>query len=39
VIFESARITARLLLQDLELEPNWKAAPRVESGAAYEAVH
>jgi phytoene desaturase len=37
VIFESARITSRLLLQDLQLEPNWKAAPRVENEAAYEA--
>jgi len=27
VIFESARITARLLLEDMELEPGWKAAP------------
>jgi phytoene desaturase len=42
VIFESARITARLLLEDLELEPNWKAAtapPKAESAAAYEAAH
>jgi phytoene desaturase len=39
VIFESARITSRLLLEDLELAPNWKAAPRVENEAAYEAVH
>jgi phytoene desaturase len=37
VIFESARITARLLLQDLELEPMWHPVARVESSAAYEA--
>jgi len=38
VIFESARITARLLLEDLEMEPGWSAAPRIKSRAAYEAV-
>lgn len=27
VIFESARITSRLLLQDLKLEPQWNAEP------------
>jgi phytoene desaturase len=32
VIFESARITARLLLEDMELEPGWKAAPSSVSG-------
>jgi phytoene desaturase len=37
VIFESARITSRLLLEDLELEPGWHAAPRLENSAAYEA--
>lgn len=29
VIFESARITSRLLLQDLRLEPQWTSAPTV----------
>jgi phytoene desaturase len=38
VIFESARITSRLLLEDLKLEPGWNAAPRLESSTAYEAV-
>jgi phytoene desaturase len=33
VIFESARITARLLLEDLKLEPQWDASPAL----AYEA--
>src|SRR6202453_3198860 len=33
VIFESARITARLLLEDLKLEPQWEASPAL----AYEA--
>jgi phytoene desaturase len=28
VIFESARITSRLLLEDMELEPGWRAAPK-----------
>ena len=27
VIFESARITARLVLEDLKVEPQWDAAP------------
>ena len=39
VIFESARITSRLLLQDMEMEPKWHPAPRVESSTAYEAAH
>jgi phytoene desaturase len=42
VIFESARITSRLLLEDLELEPTRHTAPRregVERGAAYEVAH
>jgi phytoene desaturase len=39
VIFESARITSRLLLEDLELEPNWHPSPRVKGSAAYEAAH
>jgi phytoene desaturase len=38
VIFESARITSRLLLEDMELEPRWNAMPRLENKAAYEAV-
>jgi phytoene desaturase len=38
VIFESARITSRLLLKDLELEPKWHPVTRMESNAAYEAV-
>ena len=38
VIFESARITSRLLLEDMELEPAWNTSPRVESSAVYEAV-
>ena len=32
VIFESARITSRLLLRDLELEPKWRPAARMENG-------
>ncbi len=39
VIFESARITSRLLLKDLELEPKWNRAPRLEKSAVYEAAH
>ncbi len=39
VIFESARITSRLLLEDMELEPSWNTSPRVESSAVYEGVH
>ena len=39
VIFESARITSRLLLLDLEREPGWSASPHVDSSAAYEAAH
>ena len=38
VIFESARITSRLLLKDLELEPHWNPLPRLEGAAVYEAV-
>jgi len=37
VIFESARITSRLLLEDMKLEPKWHAAPRLGNSAAYEA--
>jgi phytoene desaturase len=39
VIFESARITSRLLLEDMELEPSWKTAARAEGSAVYGAVH
>jgi phytoene desaturase len=39
VIFESARITARLLLEDMQLEPKWNPSPLRESSAVYEAVH
>src|SRR6201992_166796 len=39
VIFESARITARLLLEDLERAPHRSASPQVNSKAAYEAAH
>jgi len=39
VIFESARITSRLLLEDLELAPGRSTSPRVDSKAAYEAAH
>src|SRR6202012_4018844 len=39
VIFESARISSRLLLEDLELEPTWHPSPRVKGSAAYEAAH
>jgi phytoene desaturase len=38
VIFESARITSRLLLEDMELQPKWNPMPRLEGSAAYEAV-
>jgi phytoene desaturase len=38
VIFESARITARLLLEDLKLQPQWSPVPRLENSAAYDAV-
>jgi len=37
VIFESARITSRLLLEDMKLEPKWHAAPRLGNSTAYEA--
>ena len=39
VIFESARITSRLLLEDMELEPDWKKTPRIGSNAVYETAH
>ena len=37
VIFESARITSRLLLEDLKLEPQWNASPALAETAMYEA--
>ena len=37
VIFESARITARLLLEDLKVEPQWDTAPVLPEAAMYEA--
>jgi phytoene desaturase len=37
VIFESARITARLLLEDLKIEPQWDTAPALAEAAFYEA--
>jgi phytoene desaturase len=37
VIFESARITARLLLEDLKVEPQWDATPELAEAAMYEA--
>jgi phytoene desaturase len=37
VIFESARITARLLLEDLKVEPQWDATPALAETAMYEA--
>jgi phytoene desaturase len=37
VIFESARITARLLLEDLKIEPQWETAPAPAEVALYEA--
>jgi phytoene desaturase len=37
VIFESARITARLLLEDLEIEPQWDTSPALAEAAMYEA--
>jgi phytoene desaturase len=35
VIFESARISSRLLLEDLELEPKWHHSPQMEQSAVY----
>jgi phytoene desaturase len=37
VIFESARITARLLLEDLKIEPQWEFAPALPETAVCEA--
>jgi phytoene desaturase len=38
VIFESARITSRLLLKDLQVEPGWNPVPQLKGNAAYESV-
>jgi phytoene desaturase len=38
VIFESARITSRLLLQDLGLDPTWRKAMTAESAAPFAAM-
>jgi phytoene desaturase len=37
VIFESSRITARLLLEDLKVEPQWDTTPVLPEAAMYEA--
>jgi phytoene desaturase len=37
VIFESARITSRLLLEDLRVEPQWNVSPILPEAAVYEA--
>ena len=37
VIFESARITSRLLLEDLNVQPMWAEQPTMEPAAMYEA--
>ncbi|HTZ59110.1 MAG TPA: phytoene desaturase family protein [Acidobacteriaceae bacterium] len=37
VIFESARITARLLLEDLKMEPQWETTPALPEPAVCEA--
>jgi phytoene desaturase len=33
VIFESARITSKLLLEDLHLDPQWETEPRMANAA------
>ncbi len=38
VIFESARITSRLLLEDLKLDPQWEHAGSLTASPLYEAV-
>ncbi len=35
VIFESARITSRLLLEDLKMQPEWETTPMVNRQAAF----
>ena len=37
VIFESARITSRLLLEDLNVKPTWAEQPAIQRAPAYEA--
>src|ERR1700723_921578 len=37
VIFESARITSRLLLEDLKLQPQWDSSPALAETTMYEA--
>jgi phytoene desaturase len=37
VIFESARITSKLLLEDLQLDPRWETEPRIASAAMFAA--
>jgi phytoene desaturase len=37
VIFESARITSRLLLEDLNVQPMWAEQPALQTAPAYEA--
>lgn len=37
VIFESARITSRLLLEDLKVEPQWEAVPSLRQNTVAEA--
>ena len=39
VIFESARISARLLLEDLKMEPRWNESRTLDRRAAYEVAH
>jgi phytoene desaturase len=34
VIFESARITSKLLLQDLQIDPQWESVPLMSGPAA-----
>ncbi len=36
VIFESARITSRLLLEDMKMEPQWNTAPQLETPDLFE---
>jgi phytoene desaturase len=38
VIFESARITSRLLLEDLKMEPQWESALTVGEAIARDAL-
>jgi hypothetical protein len=38
VIFESARITSKLLLEDLKIEPQWNATATVGDAIARDAL-